>query len=174
MSTGVSLERPVECMSVRSFATTQLRCHNNVSQDAAEQSALTRETSRGVHLIGWEGGREPPIGEDGLCEGVHTFRSEGGTYEGQWIYVEELKEWKPHGHGKFSYQSGNIYKGEWKNGQRCGTGRYEMAVAGGDIYEGQWFNDKFHGEGKIIKAENGKVAFGVWEHGSVKGELVFE
>lgn len=175
VSTGVILERPVEfTSSKRSFTTTRLRCEDNVSKDAAEQTALTRETSRGVHLIGWDGGKEPPLGDDGHCKGTYTFRSEGGTYEGEWLYVKELQEWKPHGWGKFSYQSGNVYEGEWKNGRRDGTGRYEMAVAGGDIYEGQWFKDKFHGEGKIIQAETGKVAFGVWEYGSVTGELVFK
>jgi hypothetical protein len=141
--------------------------------DVVQQENLAREASRGVHHLGWDGGVEPALDESGRCAGAHIFRSKGGTYEGEWQYVEELNEWKPHGRGTFRYASGNVYEGDWKGGRREGEGRYLMAVAGGDVYEGRWFRDKFHGEGKITQAATGKVAHGVWEHGEARDELWF-
>eukprot|EP00946_MAST-07B_sp_MAST-7B-sp1_P001260 g1260.t1 len=144
------------------------------AEDVHQQQELTREASRGVHNVGWDAGEEPQLDEDGVCRGTYIFRSEGGTYEGEWKYEKELNEWKPHGSGTFRYASGNVYEGGWKDGQRNGEGRYLMVVTGGDVYEGQWFNDKFHGEGKITQAATGKVAVGEWEYGEAKNELRFK
>lgn len=142
--------------------------------EVEQQQDLAREASRGAHHLGWEGGVEPTLEEDGSCKGTHIFRSKGGTYEGEWEYMGELNEWKPHGKGTFRYASGNVYEGDWKSGRREGEGRYLMSVAGGDVYEGRWFKDKFHGEGKITQAVTGKVAQGIWEHGEANDELWFE
>lgn len=73
------------------------------------------------------------------------------------------------GTGTFTFDTGEIYEGEWKNNAMAGTGKltssagiYEGEFAksqrsgkgtfvwtDGNKYEGQWANDKLNGEGEI-------------------------
>jgi len=53
------------------------------------------------------------------------------------------------GWGKFYYQDGGYYEGEWKNNKMTGFGKlyYQSNLI---AYEGQWLNDQFHGKGIIV------------------------
>lgn len=53
---------------------------------------------------------------------------------------------------KKKYPNGDVYEGEWKNGQPEGKGR--MIYANGDFYEGNWVNGKRHGEGCFVWIES--------------------
>jgi hypothetical protein len=88
------------------------------------------------------------------------------------------------GFGKYSFSNGNIYEGEWKNGQKHGYGtffwksgqRFEgifkddkmnqgtCFYSNGDRYVGV-FNQKEqrHGQGTLYYA-NGKIDQGIWEN----------
>ncbi len=97
-----------------------------------------------------------------------TFTNESGH-----IYEGELQDSKPHGHGKMTYNSDTLdyYEGEWKNGQRTGTGT--MVWKNGAVYEGQWQEGTRHGSGVHTYAkdnENGLVRYeGDWENGKRHG-----
>ena len=47
-------------------------------------------------------------------EKIATKVTDSGTYEGA------LKNGLPNGQGKMTYTNGNVYEGEWANGERSG------------------------------------------------------
>eukprot|EP01039_Chlorochromonas_danica_P005152 gene5152-5662_t len=51
----------------------------------------------------------------------------------------------PHGQGKMIYQIGDIYEGEWVEGNRHGQGK--LVYQNGDIYEGSFIENQIQGEG---------------------------
>ena len=52
------------------------------------------------------------------------------------------------GRGKFFYQDGGYYEGQWKNNKMDGWGK--LFYEGGKLaYEGNWKEDEFHGYGKV-------------------------
>ena len=54
-------------------------------------------------------------------------------------YIGQLSSGKePHGIGRFVYQNGSIYEGQWYNGQRDGYGRFIQED--GKHFVGQWRN----------------------------------
>ena len=83
-------------------------------------------------------------------------------------YVGETKKHKFHGAGTLYYnETGNLYKGEFKNGQKDGFG--EMCYYNGDKYIGEFYHDELHGKGKYI-SNNGYVYEGVFTVGSLLGK----
>jgi len=96
-----------------------------------------------------------------------TDRAEGvvmcnEVYEGQ-----RNADGKPHGYGKVTFPTGDVYQGNWENGWRSGHGR--STFASGDIYEGNWENSKFSGHGKFAYA-SGAIYEGNWENGKRNGQ----
>jgi len=96
-----------------------------------------------------------------------TDRAEGvvmcnEVYEGQ-----RNAEGKPHGYGKVTFPTGDVYEGNWENGWRSGHGR--STFASGDIYEGNWENSKFSGHGKFAYA-SGAIYEGNWKNGKRNGQ----
>lgn len=71
----------------------------------------------------------------------------------------------------FTWQSGNVYKGEYFEDERHGQGRMEWTD--GSVYEGEWQNGIQHGWGKMIYP-NGKVKEGIFEGNIFKGEQTTE
>ena len=83
--------------------------------------------------------------------------SNGDVYEGEWSRGEEeriqkgpgdwvgvmppLREQCPDGRGAHVFADGSVYIGQWKAGQRHGSGRMQQAC--GDCYTGQFKHDKF-------------------------------
>ena len=60
------------------------------------------------------------------------------------IFVGEVREEKPNGHGTYifgpeSKYAGDIYVGQWKNGQKNGYGNYTFSD--GRVREGIWINN---------------------------------
>ena len=54
-----------------------------------------------------------------------------------------------HGAGKFYYQDGGMYDGNWDQNKMHGFGR--LYYQNGNLaYEGNWDQDKFHGKGKLV------------------------
>jgi len=92
-------------------------------------------------------------------------------------YVGMVKECKANGYGVAIYDSGSIYKGEWKDNLKHGYGVYTWKDGesyegfyvenkreglgtyrwkNGEYYQGYWENDMRHGDGTIFK-KNGKI-----------------
>lgn len=72
---------------------------------------------------------------DGKLNGKGTYvNKDGMQYEGNFLNTSF------HGYGEAKYSDG-IYKGEWKNGLRQGTGKYYTAD-GNLAYDGTWESDE--------------------------------
>lgn len=90
-------------------------------------------------------------------KGEAVYKS-GDIYNGEW------KDGEWNGYGKLKYADGDVYEGEWKEGARHGIGT--MTYATGTVYEGEWKNGKFDGDGKLTYAD-GTVCEGHWEEGQL-------
>jgi len=73
-----------------------------------------------------------------------------------------------HGEGTFKDDAGNVYTGQWQDGQRNGKG--VMTWANGDRYEGEFAGDLRHGQGTFIKADGTRYS-GVWEYDHLTGDV---
>lgn len=58
--------------------------------------------------------------------------------------------------------------GEWKDDMRSGSGKYYYN--NGDFYDGQWDNHVRHGVGTYIYASSGLQYSGAWKDGKRDGE----
>ena len=58
------------------------------------------------------------------------------------------------GTGKFFYNNGDIYEGDFKNGKKEGNGK--IYYENGDRYEGEFKNDVRDGKGKLF-LDNGEI-----------------
>jgi hypothetical protein len=57
-----------------------------------------------------------------------------------------------HGKGKFFYQDGGSYEGEWKENKMNGIGALYYQ-SNSKAYEGEWVDDKFHGWGTLYNED---------------------
>jgi len=53
-----------------------------------------------------------------------------------------------HGYGKFFYQDGGLFEGEWNQNKMHGKGVLSYA-SGKPAYDGDWLDDKFEGFGAL-------------------------
>jgi hypothetical protein len=88
------------------------------------------------------------------CVGTYTFSS-GEIYIGSW------KNDKRHGQGTSTYASGDKYIGEYKEDMKHGQGIYTFA--NGEKYIGEFKNNERHGQGTNTWAD-GKVWQGEWSN----------
>jgi len=72
------------------------------------------------------------------------------------------------GKGKYNYDDGKYYIGEWKNGLRNGKGIF-YSKTGNIEYEGDFVNDKYEGNGKYIFVDGGYY-IGEWKNGVCNGK----
>lgn len=72
-----------------------------------------------------------------------------------------------HGMGKLYYSNGDIYTGEWKEGQRHGEGSHVYALTM-KKYEGQWSGDVWCGRGTLTRAD-GSTLEGSFQEGRLHG-----
>jgi len=57
------------------------------------------------------------------------------------------------GLGQLIYPNGDVYKGSYKNGERCGAGLCKFGKTG-SIYRGEWRDDKPMGNGILFTLPN--------------------
>ncbi|KAH3761286.1 morn domain repeat protein [Pelomyxa schiedti] len=123
----------------------------------------------GQHVMqGWGVMRKKAAGT-GTGAGMVT------VYEGEWHGD------KMHGNGTWrSEESGDVYCGEFVQGQKCGVGRMMFggdnknvgdggSKACGGCYSGEWRGDKFHGNGVRLWS-NGDRYEGNWDMGKENGK----
>lgn len=82
-------------------------------------------------------------------------------------YLGETENGKANGGGVGIWNTGSIYKGDWKDNMRHGQGRYEWAD--GHIYEGAYIDDKRNGEGSYYWP-SGEKYVGEWKDDKRNGE----
>lgn len=79
----------------------------------------------------------------GRKHGIGRFIYDNGDdYEGEW------KDDRKHGRGIYKLSNGDIYEGEFVDGFRCGKGVYKYYT--GAMYSGEFQNNKMHGSGTYI------------------------
>ena len=92
-------------------------------------------------------------------EGIYTYSKTASKYEGF------FKGGKRHGKGIYYYGNGNIFDGEFENGDmKYGT----FTFLNDDRYEGQFVNGKFGGKGKYFYS-NGDMYDGEWSDDKKNG-----
>jgi len=91
---------------------------------------------------------------------------EGGLMEGYW--ANDFL----HGKGRYIYPIGDMYAGDYFEGEKQGFGRVED-LSGFNSYEGEWLHDKKHGKG-IEHIEDGLVYEGQFENNTKSGLGVFK
>ena len=97
--------------------------------------------------------------------GPHTFPN-GDVYIGEWL------EGNRHGDGKCTFANGNYYDGAWGYDKECGYGEY-TDVEKNEIYSGEWEDGKKHGWGQLYSQTAGTKYTGQFEGGSfVKGRIL--
>ena len=85
------------------------------------------------------------VPETYVANGFSKFTNDDGSYEG---YMQEAK---PHGQGKFVFNSGCVYKGQWTHGYINGQGETFCPLENGkDVYKGGYKNGRKHGFGVRI------------------------
>ena len=98
---------------------------------------------------------------DGYCHGQGKFIfNDGDVYEGEWSYNRQ------HGKGVYTGAEGQTYNGEWVEGIKQGFGI--IVYSNGDVYEGEWSNNDRHGQGTYTWSSGGSYT-GSWIEGSKNG-----
>ena len=92
-------------------------------------------------------------------KGTYTWES-GNKYEG------EFKDGLFHGIGKFYYSNGDIYVGSWEKDKKKGQGVFTSFD--GNSYDGEWLNNKEHGKG-VFLTNDGDRYEGSWIDGFLNG-----
>lgn len=101
--------------------------------------------------------------KNGLAEGR-------GEASGIDHYSGDFKKGLPHGIGTYTWKTGEVYNGEWKNGHRNGEGEFTFNHMGRDsVLTGVWKTDKYIEKGARIpymigyRGNIGRVVF--WKAG---------
>lgn len=84
-------------------------------------------------------------------------------------YIGEFKNGLPHGRGSYFNKDGSNYKGPFVNGKRQGYGTFTWT--NGDQYIGEYKNNMRDGEGTYTNA-NGKQQKGIWKDGTFAVEII--
>ncbi|MCH2021325.1 MAG: caspase family protein [Saprospiraceae bacterium] len=86
-------------------------------------------------------------------------------------YIGEFKNSLPHGRGAYYNKEGSTYKGPFIEGRRQGYGTFTWT--NGDKYIGEYYNNMRHGEGIYLFA-NGIQQKGIWRDGIFIKEFIEE
>ena len=113
---------------------------------------------------------------------IHVFDSRILSFSGEWDqdvkvsgliilrigdkYEGQLFNDVNHGKGVYTYVSGNVYQGDFKNGHRQGSGI--LTYANGEKYDGSFDKDKKHGIGEY-RCANGIIHKGSFANGHPNG-----
>jgi hypothetical protein len=82
--------------------------------------------------------------------------SSSGIYKGEWI--NNLKD----GTGEMRWINGDYYIGEWSNNYIAGKGKYVWYSK--DWYDGEWYKGLKHGEGVYYNSINDRLYYGKLEN----------
>lgn len=83
-----------------------------------------------------------------------------GTFEGN------VTDGVINGKGVFHFSTGEVYEGEWKDNNYCGSGSIKLSS---DRYDGEFSESKYNGKGKY-SWNNGDSYEGDWVLGKMSGQ----
>jgi hypothetical protein len=115
-------------------------------------------------FIGKSNGKMDQQKRSGLTDIVNPRGDKiiNSTYNNGDTYVGEIKEGKRHGYGTYTWSNGDKYMGDFYEGKRTGYGLYVWP--NGTWYEGEWKDGVRHGIGKT-KMSDGRIFNSSWENG---------
>ena len=151
-------------VAVKSYVAEGFLSSNGVNFERAESKRVPRtaftakkEAQAFTVSVGcWEG-----------SDATLVRSSETANYQSGAVYVGQIVDQKPNGHGTYSWASGSKYSGEWIDGQMHGQGVYTWFS--GEIYVGEWINSKADGHGTNTKLDGTKYV-GEWMGGQKHGQ----
>lgn len=85
-----------------------------------------------------------------------------GTYETGSVYRGDWKNNLRDGKGEFRWKDGDIYVGHFSKDYRQGQGTYTWK--NGDHYVGGWYQDRRHGQGTLYDKDGKVKKKGVWQN----------
>jgi hypothetical protein len=101
---------------------------------------------------------------------ISRERVREGRWEYVWktgeVYVGEFSEGQREGHGTYRWANGNVYEGNFKDGAFNGRGTYR--ASNGNVYVGNYADGKYEGTGTLSYA-NGDVYEGDFKDGALNG-----
>ena len=93
------------------------------------------------------------------------------TYDNGDVYVGDFKDSRPHGKGTYTFKNGDKNSGEWKQGKMHGFGIEE--IGDGGIYKGEYKEDKKDGFGELTWPD-GDSYIGEFSNGEMNGKGIFK
>lgn len=69
------------------------------------------------------------------------------------VYEGQVSKGLKNGQGQLVYANGDVYKGQFKNGERAGNGICKFGATGA-LYKGDWRDDKPQGNGVLYTIPN--------------------
>lgn len=123
-----------------------------------------KENLQNIILKGAGGASIHYLGEtkNGMANGVGTgvWDKSGGVYKGEW------KNNQRHGNGRYTWKDGEKYDGSFVDDRREGKGTYTWLS--GERYEGIWKNNKREGQGTMFDKDGNINYKGLWENDKPK------
>lgn len=105
------------------------------------------------------------------CEGDCMNGTGRFAYEGGGLYVGDFRNGEPHGHGTYTLTNGRtLYRGEWRRGRPSGQG--EFFLEDGRRYTGQFIDGRFEGRG-VYTFPDGARYEGEFRAGFFEGRGIF-
>lgn len=105
-----------------------------------------------------------------MSSSITKLEFSDGTYEGEYTIVDGVE--LAHGKGKYTYNTGDIYEGEFKEDMLHGKGTYTWSD--GMSYTGDWFENAQHGYGVLKDPTEGEEYRGDWQNDVRHGQGVCE
>merc|ERR1711990_1073570 len=104
------------------------------------------------------------------CLGTNALVKNGKwkcTYANGDVYDGDFKDGNFHGKGTYTWANGNVYVGEWKDDKKHGKATYTVNSGWnkGDVYVGEYKDDKRNGYGKFTNADGSIWHDGRWKDG---------
>lgn len=131
---------------------------------AQKTSELARKDSKQVISFTNENGNL--IHYIGEVDNGKAFGGGIGIWNTGSIYKGEWKDNMRHGTGEFRWADGQVYEGEFKNDIRSGKGKYYWPS--GERYEGEFANNRMNGEGILYDPDGNKKYEGEWKNDKPK------
>lgn len=112
---------------------------------------------------------------DGKYTGSRVDGKKSGTGKYVWnngdVYEGEFSNDLMHGTGKLTIVGQGTYEGEFVQGKKSGEGTFTFA--NGDVYKGDWVDDKMEGSGEY-KFANGDVYKGTFSNNKFNGNGTYK
>ncbi|CAD8169369.1 unnamed protein product [Paramecium pentaurelia] len=107
------------------------------------------------------------LDENGKRNGIGKYIWQDGS-----IYFGEFSDDSFNGYGQMSFANGNVYLGEWKNGQMQGIGHF-IWKSNNQEYIGEYKRNKKNGFG-INKFADGRRYIGYFRDGQFDGQAILQ